>query len=112
MSGKRFKPAIVTDMSVADHQASTKEGTLVRPSYGQRANRRFPFVLALCVAIHLGWSLFSGLSVWAALSTLLPSAYGLVITAALLTLLVAAVPGNPQLVEANRPEPLPRPRSR
>lgn len=68
----------------------------MRPSFRQRANRRFPFVLAPLLFLNLVLVLKSGVSGWAILGAFLSSAYGAVIIAAVLTLLLAIVPGKPR----------------
>lgn len=76
--------------------AELRTGPLVRPNLTQRANRRFPFVLAPFLIFNLVQVLKSGVSGWAILGTFLTSAYGVVIAAAALTLLLASVPSRPR----------------
>lgn len=66
------------------------------PNFTQRANRRFPFVLASLLILNLVQVLASEVSGWAVLRAFLTSAYGVVIAAAALTLLVAMFPGRPR----------------
>lgn len=69
---------------------------LVRPNFTQRANRRFPFVLVPFLILNLVQVLKSGVSGWAVLGAFLTSAYGAVIAAAAVTLLLAMFPGKPR----------------
>jgi uncharacterized membrane protein YccC len=75
-------------------QPQTK--ALVRPNFTQRANRRFPFVLVPFLVLNLVQVLRSGVSGWAILGDFLTSAYGAVIAAAVVTLLLAMLPGKPR----------------
>lgn len=79
--------------TVADH---TQNKALVRPNFTQRANRRFPFVLVPFLILNLVQVLKSGVSGWAVLGTFLTSAYGPVIAAAAVALLIAMIPGKPR----------------
>ncbi len=82
-----------------EHSASADqlEGkALVRPNYTQRANRRFPFVLVPFLFLNLVQVLKSGASGWAVLGAFLTSAYGAVIAAAVVTLLIAMFPSKPR----------------
>lgn len=69
---------------------------LVRPNFTQRANRRLPFVLVPFLILNLVVVLRSGISGWAILGSFLTSAYGAVIAAAAVTLLLAMLPGKPR----------------
>ncbi|KJK11751.1 hypothetical protein UB45_10865 [Terrabacter sp. 28] len=75
---------------VAEHQTAP----LVRPNFTQRANSRFPFVLVPFLIVNLVGVLKSGATGWAILGSFLTSAYGFVIAAAALTLLLAVIPGK------------------
>ncbi len=99
-----FESAMMTRMT-ADYQGTAAERVIfVRPTYGQRANKRLPVVLGLTVAAQLVWSLLSGMQLTNALGALLPAAYGLLIGAAVLTMLVALLPGRPLGIKVSEPE--------
>jgi hypothetical protein len=81
------------DGTGADHSQAK---ALVRPTFTQRANKRFPFVLGAFLILNLVQVLKSGFSGWGALGAFLASAYGAVIAAAAVTLLLAMFPGKPR----------------
>ncbi|MDV3221871.1 hypothetical protein [Intrasporangium sp.] len=68
----------------------------VRPSYRQRANERWPFVIFPIGAMTAVGVLMSGRSGWGLLWNAVSAGYSATIWAILLTLLVALVPGKPR----------------
>ena len=69
-----------------------------RPSYRERANKRFVYVLAPCLAIAVVGVLTSRFSGWDAIRATSGNVYGAAIVAAVLTLLVAFIPGKPRRI--------------
>lgn len=69
-----------------------------RPSYPDRARKRFPYVLVPCLVVNSVGGLDSGLTgfsaAWAAVNT----AYAATIFATVLTLILALVPARPRRV--------------
>jgi hypothetical protein len=68
----------------------------VRPSYRQRANERWPFVIFPIGAMAAAGVLMSGRSGWGLFWNAVSAGYSATIGGILLTLLVALVPGKPR----------------
>ena len=81
-------------METRSEQAEQTGALFERPSYRERANKRFLYVLVPCLAVNLVGLLTSGVSGWAALWATAVMAYGTTMSAAVITLLVALVPGK------------------
>lgn len=101
--GAGWRESILAAMDGQSEPQEQHRELFVRPSYRQRANQRWPFVIFPIGAMTAVGVLTSGRSGWGLLGNALIAAYWATIWAILLTLLVALVPGRPRpLPEASK----------
>lgn len=94
--GVGWRESILAAMDDQGGEQQLHGELFVRPSYRQRANQRWPFLIFPIGAMTAVGVLASGGSGWGLLWNVLSAAYLATIWAILLTLLVALVPGRPR----------------